>query len=120
MTDSEILSRPRFEILPMKGAEEQADNLPKDALVAVTCSPTKGIESTLRCSERLLQRGFRVVPHIAARLVADRAHLEEILRWFDDHGLREIYVIGGDSKEPVGPYASALEQIGRASCRERV
>ena len=115
MTDSEILSRPRFEILPTKGAEEQADHLPRDAKVAVTCSPTKGIESTLRFSERLLQRGFRVVPHIAARLVADRAHLEEILRWFDEHSLREIHVIGGDSREPVGPYASASELLGAMS-----
>jgi methylenetetrahydrofolate reductase (NADPH) len=111
MTDSEILSRPRFEILPTKGAEEQADHLPKGAKVAVTCSPTKGIESTLRFSEGLLERGFRVVPHIAARLVADRAHLEKILRWFDEHGVREIYVIGGDAREPVGPYASALELL---------
>ncbi len=115
MTDSEILSRPRFEILPTKRAEDQAEHLPEDAKVAVTCSPTKGIENTLRFSERLLERGFRVVPHIAARLVADRAHLEQILRWFDDHELREIYVIGGDSTEPVGPYASALELLDAMS-----
>ena len=115
MTNSEILSRPRFEILPTEGAEERAGHLPRDGKVAVTCSPGKGIENTLRFSERLLQRGFRVVPHIAARLVAGKAHLEEILRWFDEHGLREIYVIGGDSKEPVGPYASALELLGAMS-----
>jgi methylenetetrahydrofolate reductase (NADPH) len=115
MTDFEILSRPRFEILPTKGAEEQADHLPRDAKVAVTCSPAKGIESTLRLSERLLQRGFRVVPHIAARLVVGGAHLEEILRWFDEHNLREIYVIGGDAREPVGPYASALELLDAMS-----
>jgi methylenetetrahydrofolate reductase (NADPH) len=115
MTDLEILSRPRFEILPTEGAEERVEHLPRDGNVAVTCSPGKGIENTLRFSERLLQRGFRVVPHIAARLVAGRAHLEEILRWFEEHGLREIYVIGGDSKEPVGPYASALELLDAMS-----
>jgi len=111
MIDSGILSRPRFEILPTKRAEEQAAYLPKDAKVAVTCSPTRGIESTLHFSERLLERGFRVVPHVAARLVSGRMHLERLLRWFDDYGLREIYVIGGDSREPVGPYASALELL---------
>ena len=111
MTDSEILSRPRFEILPTEGAEERAGHLPSDAKVAVTSSPGKGIETTLHFSERLLQHGFRVVPHIAARLVSGEAHLEEILRWFDEHGLREMYVIGGDSKEPVGPYASALQML---------
>jgi len=115
MTDSEILSRPRFEILPTKGAEEQADYLPRDAKVTVTCSPTKGIESTLRLSEGLLQRGFRVVPHIAARLVSDRAHLQRTLRWFDEHSVREIHVIGGDAREPAGPYASAFELLDAMS-----
>src|SRR5829696_3662257 len=102
MTDSEILSRPRFELFPTKGAEEQADYLPKDAKVAVTCSPTKGIESTLLFSERLLRRGFRVVPHIAARLVADRAHLEEIPAGCAHRAIAMIHVIGGDSREAVG------------------
>jgi methylenetetrahydrofolate reductase (NADPH) len=111
MTDYEILSRPRFEILPTEGAEERTGHLPSDAKVAVTCSPGKGIENTLHFSERLLQRGFQVVPHVAARLVVDGAHLEKILRWFDEHGVREIYVIGGDAKEPVGPYASALQML---------
>src|SRR5215211_8562447 len=85
MTDYEILSRPRFEIFATEGAEERTVHLPKDAKVAVTCSPGKGIENTLHFSERLLRRGFRVVPHIAARLVSGEAHLEEILRWFDEH-----------------------------------
>ncbi len=111
MSDPEILSRPRFEILPTKGAEEQTAHLPRGAKVTVTCSPAKGIETTLRFSEGLLERGFPVVPHIAARLVADRAHLERILWWFDENGLREIHVIGGDAREPVGPYASALELL---------
>ena len=115
MTACGILLRPRFEILPAEGAEERTGDLPEDAKVAVTCSPGKGIEYTLHFSERLLRSGFRVVPHIAARLVANRAHLEEILRWFDEHGLREIYVIGGDSREPVGPYASAYELLGAMS-----
>jgi methylenetetrahydrofolate reductase (NADPH) len=111
MIDPEILSRPRFEILPTRGAEQQADHLPEGAKVAVTCSPTRGIGSTLRLSERLLQRGFRVVPHIAARLVAGGTHLEEILRWFDKHDLREAHVVGGDARGPVGPYASAFELL---------
>lgn len=115
MTEPEILSRPRFEIFPTKGAEEQTDHLPRDAKVAVTCSPAKGIETTLHFSEGLLERGFSVVPHIAARLVADRTHLERILRWFDENGLREIHVIGGDARKPVGPYTSALELLGAMS-----
>jgi methylenetetrahydrofolate reductase (NADPH) len=37
------------------------------------------------------------------------------MRWFDGHSVREVYVIGGDAREPVGPYASALELLGAMS-----
>lgn len=90
----EALAQPRFELIPMEGAIERAALLPEGAKVTVTCSPTRGIESTLLLGEKLLERGFRIVPHIAARLMADRAHLNEIVGRLDDLGVREIFVIG--------------------------
>ncbi len=107
----EALAQPRFELIPMEGAIEWAAHLPEGAKVTVTCSPTQGIESTLLFGEELLARGFRIVPHIAARLVADRAHLEEIVRRLDDLGVREVFVIGGDAKKPVGPFSGAFELL---------
>jgi methylenetetrahydrofolate reductase (NADPH) len=107
----EALAQPRFELIPMEGAIERVALLPEGAKVTVTCSPTRGIESTLLLGEKLLERGFRIVPHIAARLVADRAHLDEIVRRLDDLGVREIFVIGGDAKKPVGPFSSAVELL---------
>jgi methylenetetrahydrofolate reductase (NADPH) len=107
----EALARPRFELIPMEGVIERAALLPEGAKVAVTCSPTRGIESTLLLGEELLERGFRIVPHIAARLVADRAHLDEIVRRLGDLGVREIFVIGGDAKKPVGPFSNAVELL---------
>ena len=107
----EALAQPRFELIPMEGAIERVALLPEGAKVTVTCSPTRGIESTLLLGEKLRERGFRIVPHIAARLVADRAHLDEIVRRLDDLGVREIFVIGGDAKKPVGPFSSAVELL---------
>ena len=107
----EALAQPRFELIPMEGAIERAALLPEGAKVAVTCSPTRGIASTLLLGEELRASGFRIVPHIAARLVADRAHLDEIVRRLDDLGVREIFVIGGDAKKPVGPFSSAVELL---------
>ena len=107
----EALAQPRFELIPMEGAIERAALLPEGAKVTVTCSPTRGIESTLLLGEELLARGFRIVPHIAARLVADRTHLDEIVRRLDDLGVREIFVIGGDAKKPVGAFSSAVELL---------
>ncbi|HZF58809.1 MAG TPA: methylenetetrahydrofolate reductase [Rubrobacter sp.] len=107
----EALAQPRFELIPMEGAVERAAQLPEGAKVAVTCSPTQGIESTLRFGEELLASGFRIVPHIAARLVIDRAHLEEIVQRLDGLGVREVFVIGGDAKKPAGPFSGAFELL---------
>ena len=41
--------------------------------VAVTASPVKGLEPTVELAEKLAARGYRVVPHLAARSVAERA-----------------------------------------------
>ena len=75
-----LLRRPRFEILPLDGIEEQVHaHLRTDARVTITASPRKGLEATLSLSERLATAGYPVVPHLSARLVRDRPHLEEVL-----------------------------------------
>ena len=107
----EALARPRFELIPMEGARERAAHLPKGAKVAITCSPTRGIEGTLLLGEELSERGFQIVPHISARLVAGRAHLEEIVSRLDDLGVGEVFVIGGDARKPAGPFSGALELL---------
>jgi methylenetetrahydrofolate reductase (NADPH) len=86
-----------------KGAREQAAHSPEGAKIAVACSPAQGIENTLLLGEELLERGFRIVPHISARLVTDRAHLEEIGRRLYDLDVREVFVIGRDVGKPAGP-----------------
>ncbi|MDQ4127705.1 MAG: methylenetetrahydrofolate reductase [Actinomycetota bacterium] len=98
-------------MIPTEGTRERVAHLPEGAKVAITCSPTQGIESTLLLGGELLERGFRIAPHIAARLVADRAHLEEIVRRLDHLGVREIFVIGGDAKKPVGLFSNAFELL---------
>ena len=107
----EALAQPRFELIPIEGARERAAHLPKGAKVAITCSPSRGIESTLLLGEELSERGFRIVPHIAARLVAGRVHLEEIVRRLNDLGVGEIFVIGGDARRPAGPFSGAFELL---------
>lgn len=105
------LSHPRFEVVPIAGVEDQARYLPPGATVTVTSSPTRGIENTLRVAERLSNHHFTVVPHIAARLVVDEAHLRDVLQQLSDLNLREIFVIGGDAKQPAGKYTGAVELL---------
>ena len=76
----EALERPRYEILPLDGiADEVLEHLPAGRKVTVTSSPSRGLEATLGLAEQLAPRGYEVVPHLAARLIADRAHLEEVV-----------------------------------------
>jgi methylenetetrahydrofolate reductase (NADPH) len=102
------LAHPRFEVVPLPGVEEQARYLPRGAKVTVTCSPTRGIDRTLWHAEQLAGQGLQVVPHISARLVVDTAHLKDIVQRLAALNLREIFVIGGDAKQPAGSFPSAL------------
>lgn len=94
----------RYELLPIAGMQEAARDLPHGAMVTVTCSPHHGLERTLEASEWLVGMGVRVVPHLAARLVRDRAHLEQLLRRLAALGIDDAFVVGGDAERPVGAY----------------
>jgi methylenetetrahydrofolate reductase (NADPH) len=115
-----LLRKPRFEILPLDGIEEQVlAHVGTDARVTVTASPRKGLEATLELSERLARAGYTVVPHLSARLVRDRAHLHEVLERLLAGGVRELFVPAGDAPEP-GEFAGAAELLeAMDSLRER-
>jgi methylenetetrahydrofolate reductase (NADPH) len=122
---AELLRRSRFEILPLDGIEEQVlEHLGTDVKVTVTASPRKGLEATVALSERLAAAGYAVVPHLSARLVRDRAHLEETVTRLQAAGIRELFVPAGDAPEPgafpgaeallraMGPLRDAFDDIG--------
>lgn len=100
-----------MEVFPSPSIEQRLRVLEPGSWVAVTCSPTKGVEPTLEICAHLATRGYRLVPHVAARMVRDRAHLREILRRLADSGIDGIFVPGGDAPEPLGPYGRALELL---------
>jgi methylenetetrahydrofolate reductase (NADPH) len=106
-----LLRRPRFEIIPLDGIEEQVlTHLTTEVKVTVTASPRKGLDATLDLSERLARAGYPVVPHLSARLVRDRSELEEIVERLLEAGIRELFVPAGDAAEP-GEFAGAAELL---------
>jgi methylenetetrahydrofolate reductase (NADPH) len=115
-----LLQRSRFEVLPLDGIEDQVrEHLSTDTKVTVTASPRKGLEATLVLSENLARAGYPVVPHLSARLVRDRAHLEEVLARLQGAGVKELFVPAGDATEP-GEFQGAaelLEAMGDARTR---
>lgn len=116
-----LLTRPRYEVIPLDGVDEAiVDHVPKELKLTVTASPRRGIESTLLLTEQLAKQGFPVVPHIAARLLVDEAHLGEILHRLDDLDVREIFVVAGDRTEPIGQFRDSvalLSAIARSDHR---
>ena len=100
-----------MEIFPTATIEAKLDVLEPRSYVAITCSPTKGVDATLNMSKRLADRGFKIVPHVAAKMVRDKAHLREIMARLDDTPINSIFVPGGDAAKPIGEYSTALELL---------
>jgi methylenetetrahydrofolate reductase (NADPH) len=109
-----LLQRPRYEVFPAKSTEETVlEWVPTDLTVTVTASPAKGLDPTLDLTERLTARGYRVVPHVSARLVRDDAHLADIVARLTACGVDDVFVPGGDADPPAGRFDSALALLDR-------
>lgn len=104
-----LVAQARYEIIPgLKTTEKAVTDLPSSVTqVSVTCSPTHGIAATMDLSEALLMRGYRVVPHFAARLVSGPKHTQNLARWTKEKGIEEVFIIGGDS--PNSTFYSSAE-----------
>ena len=106
-----LLTHVRYEVLPTATTEAKVvASVPTDVAVTVTASPGKGLEATLALSETLAGHGFAVVPHLAARMVRDRAELVDIRARLRAAGISSIFVPGGDA-EPAGDYTDAFSLL---------
>lgn len=100
-----------MEVFPSASVEQRLEVLEPRSYVAITCSPTHGVDATLELTGRVVRRGFRVVPHVAAKSVRDHGHLRDIVRRLADLGVDSLFVPGGDARHPLGPYATAAQLL---------
>ena len=106
-----LVAGARFEVLPTPSAEEAVlAHLPRDRVVTVTASPSKGLAATLELAERLAGHGYPVVPHLAARMVHGRVELAEICDRLTGKGITRVFVPGGDA-EVEDTYPDALSLL---------
>jgi len=115
-----LLANVRYEVLPTASIEATVvENLPPGFTLTVTASPSKGLESTLDLTQRLVGHGFNVVPHLAARMVSGKSELAEICDRLVALGVRTVFVPAGDADPPAGEYKASvdllvdLEDLGR-------
>ena len=107
----EDLENAYMEIIPVPGIEERLGTLQPNMHLAVTCSPTKGVDETIELSEKLIAQGFQVIPHIAAKCVSGEKHLETIVKRLDALSIESIFVPGGDRPEPMGEFNNAYDLL---------
>jgi len=107
----EDLENAYMEIIPVPGIEDSLGALQPNAHLAVTCSPTKGVDETIELSEILIAQGFQVIPHIAAKCVSGEKHLETIVKRLDALSIESIFVPGGDRPEPIGEFNNAYDLL---------
>jgi methylenetetrahydrofolate reductase (NADPH) len=109
---AEFLRHPGYEVIPLAGIEESVlEHVPKDISLTVTASPGKGMPATVDLAERLAARGFRVSPHLSARLIRDGSELAEILQRLREAGIRDAFVVAGDVPEPAGEFEGAVDLL---------
>lgn len=100
-----------YEVIPLKGLDDKLAAVPATTTVTVTSSVKLGLERTLEQSLRAAAAGRRVVPHLPARQVKSEADLRSYVGRIRDAGITDLYVVGGDAPEPLGPYSSAAELL---------
>jgi methylenetetrahydrofolate reductase (NADPH) len=86
--------------------------------VSVTCLPHHGPARTVEASVELAQAGYQVIPHLAARSIASRDELRRYLDLLEGAGVRELFLVAGDNREPAGPYrwsGQLLEEVAEFS-----
>jgi methylenetetrahydrofolate reductase (NADPH) len=79
--------------------------------LTVTTTEAKGLDPTIALAVRLSAQGYRTAPHLAARLVRDRMHLDDIVSRLREGGVDSLFVIGGDAAEPAGDFPDALSLL---------
>lgn len=107
----ELVAAAACEVIPLKGADQRVSGVPRATPLTITCSPKFGLDRTLEHVASAVAQGFRVVPHLAARMVDDEQALRRFVGRVTDLGVDELFVVGGDGEAPVGKFTSAGEVL---------
>jgi methylenetetrahydrofolate reductase (NADPH) len=105
-----LVANPIYELIPLASARDHSAALPAGVPVTVTTSVRLGLDATLGLAEWLSSRGHDVAPHIAARLIRDRAHAADVLVRMRTASIRKVFVVGGDGA-PVGEVSDGLSLL---------
>lgn len=94
------------------GLREAAPLIPEGSRVNVTFLGNEDLQMRVTAAKVVKELGFIAVPHISARRIHSEDELKEFLQALADvDATQHVFVVGGDSAEPLGPYGSSLEML---------
>ncbi|HPB72444.1 MAG TPA: methylenetetrahydrofolate reductase, partial [Phycicoccus sp.] len=108
----DLIAHSRYEVMPTaKIVDQVTQHVPTEVPITITAAQGKGLEATLSTTVDLARLGYRVVPHLAARMIHGRTELEEIVARLTAEGITSVFVPAGDATPPVGDYVQALDLL---------
>ena len=102
-----------IEVMP-RTAEKVEDFraiLPKGTRVYVAHIEGTPIEEMVATAARVGGEGFDVMPHFPARIIKDRATLQDWIARYRDVGVRQALLLAGGVPSPVGDYETSMQLL---------
>ncbi len=110
----DFISGYSIEVIPRSAAKIRsfAEVLPKNTRVYIAHIQNEDILSMVSTAKRITDEGFRVMPHIPARIIENQTMLNDWISMYQNEaGVKEALLLAGGSTEPVGDYDSSIQLI---------
>tara|TARA_Y100000589_G_C27170273_1_gene636372 strand:+ start:294 stop:1220 length:927 start_codon:yes stop_codon:yes gene_type:complete len=103
-----------IEVMPRTAEkiENFKDLLPKSTRVYIAHIEGTPIEDMVKTARRLAEDGFAAMPHFPARIIKDKATLNEwISRYQGEAGVKQALLLAGGVSNPCGEYESSMDLL---------
>ena len=103
-----------IEVMPRTAEkiENFRDILPKNTRVYIAHIEGTPIEDMVKTAKRLAEDGFSTMPHFPARIIRDKATLNDwISRYQGEAGVTQALLLAGGISKPHGEYGSSMDLL---------
>ena len=110
----DFISGYSIEVVPNSAAKIESfkEILPINTRVYIAHLETENIATMVATAKRISEEGFKVMPHIPARIIQNQTMLNDwISMYHNEAGVKEALLLAGGSTKPVGDYDSSMQLI---------
>ena len=110
----DFISGYSIEVVPNSAAKIESfkEILPINTRVYIAHLETENIATMVATAKRINEEGFKVMPHIPARIIQNQTMLNDWISMYQNEaGVKEALLLAGGSTKPVGDYDSSMQLI---------